>query len=447
MRSPRASASAAERDVSKTRPNSRLLAARVVQQVADKGESLDAALATIGAHPDRGFIQELCYGVCRWYPRLDGIAARLLQRPLKQKDRDVHALILVGLYQLLELGTEAFAAVHETVEATKDLRKPWAQGLVNACLRRAQREQPTLRQYAHTMEVLHYSHPQWLIDRIKADYPDQWQTILNANNERPPMHLRVNARKWTRADYLAQLADAGIDASAIGETDSGIALTTPLGVERLPGFADGAVSVQDGAAQLAALLLDAQPGERVLDACAAPGGKAMHLLERQAGLSGLVMVEQSGARAQRIRENAARLGLDGTLHIADAAAPDSWWDGVPFDRILLDAPCSATGVIRRHPDIRLHRSPQQVADVAALQARLLDALWPLLRPNGKLLYVTCSVLHEENGAQMESFCARHRDAALRPLALDWALARSGGYQILPGQRDFDGFFYAFLEKV
>lgn len=433
--------------MSQARPNSRLLAARVVQQVVDAGASLDSALATIGTHPDRGFVQELAYGVCRWYPRLDGIAAQLLQRPLKRKDRDVHALILVGLYQLLELGTEAFAAVHETVEAAGDLRKPWARGLVNACLRRAGREQPALRQYVETKETLRYSHPQWLIDRIRADYPDRWQAILDANNRRPPMHLRVNARRSTRAGYLQRLAGAGLDATAIAETETGIALAEPVGVERLPGFADGVVSVQDGAAQLAAVLLDTRAGERVLDACAAPGGKAMHILERQPEPGELLMVELSATRAARIGENSARLGLDGRIQVADATTPEVWWDKTPFDRILLDAPCSATGVIRRHPDIRFHRSPQQVADVAALQARLLDALWPLLRPNGKLLYVTCSILHEENGAQLGPFCARHRDAALRPLSLDWALPRSGGYQILPGQRDFDGFFYACLEKT
>jgi 16S rRNA (cytosine967-C5)-methyltransferase len=425
-------------------PLPRLQAALALQQVVDGNRSIDSVLATIPESRDRGLVQELVYGGARWYSQLDAIAARLLAKPLKAKDRDIHMLLIIGLYQLRHLDTQAHAAVHETVEAAA--AKPWARGVLNACLRRAQRESEQLTALIDADVTLRTSHPQWLVDRLRDEYPDRWEQILTANNAHPPLHLRVNLRRVSRSDYLAQLAEAGIDAQALPVSDAGIALERPVAVSALPGFADGLVSVQDGAAQRSAQLLDLAPGQRVLDACAAPGGKAMHILEHQPDLAALLMVEQSRERATRIDDNLRRLGLSGEVRVADATDPDSWWDHQPYQRILLDAPCSATGVIRRHPDIKLHRTAEQVRNAAKLQAKLLDRLWPLLERGGKLLYVTCSVLAEENGHQVDHFLARTGDATAVPLQIPEASPQTSGVQLLPGQLGCDGFYYACLAK-
>jgi 16S rRNA (cytosine967-C5)-methyltransferase len=326
------------------------------------------------------------------------------------------------------------------------LKKNWASGLVNACLRRAQREHEQLYRQADSVTEARFSHPDWLIGKIREHYPGSWQAMLEANNQRPPMHLRVNARQGSRDDYLAELESAGIVADKLDCCTNGIVLGRPVPVTQLPGFSQGRVSVQDGAAQLAATLLDLAPGQRVLDACAAPGGKACHILEHEPALASLEMVENSATRAERIGQNLARLGLTGELHIADASAPDSWWDGTPYQRILLDAPCSATGVIRRHPDIKLHRTPGQISAAVQLQSKILDALWPLLDSGGKLLYVTCSILPEENELQLRRFLSRHDDADEVALNLPWAQRRDPGYQILPGDSGLDGFYYGCIQK-
>ena len=282
------------------------------------------------------------------------------------------------------------------------------------------------------------AHPAWLVQRLQSAYADHWQAILQANNQQAPMTLRVNLRHGSTADYLAQLQATGIAAQAHPSVASAVVLDTPVAVERLPGWASGAVSVQDAAAQLAASLLDAQPGERVLDACAAPGGKAAHILE-QADVT-LWALDNVAARLDLLRDSFTRLALPAAqLRCADAACPEDWWDGQPFDRILLDAPCTATGVIRRHPDIKQLRREHDVAALAAQQARLLDALWPLVKPGGRLLYATCSLLPEENTLQLQQFCTRHADA-------QWQSDQAGSGQILPGEQDMDGFFYAVLDK-
>ena len=426
--------------------NPRLLAVKALRQITENGQPLDAALTALGDSRDRPWLQELLYGVLRHYYLLNAVAGQLLKKPLKDHDYDIHLLILVGLYELAYMETKAHAAVNETVAVTRALKKNWASGLVNACLRRAQREHETLYQQACNDEEARYDHPGWLIRKIRDQYPESWQAILEANNQRPPMHIRVNSRQITRDDYLAQLEAAGMAAEPLECCSDGIALLRAVPVTQLPGFGEGQVSVQDGAAQLAAVLLDLAPGQRVLDACAAPGGKACHILEREPALASLEMVENSAARAERIGQNLARLGLTGELHIADASAPDSWWDGAPYQRILLDAPCSATGVIRRHPDIKLHRTPEQIRSAVQLQAKILDALWPLVDRGGKLLYVTCSILPEENESQIRSFLSRYDDADEVALNLPWTQRRDHGYQILPGSSGLDGFYYGCFEK-
>ena len=429
-------------------PQPRVLAVQALVAVLGDGRTLtqaaDREAARLGDPRDAALMKELCYGTLRFLPRLEAWLVRLLERPLKAADLDVKLLLLLGLYQLAYLRVPAHAAVQQTVEASRALDKSWAAGLVNAVLRRFQRERAEIEAGADGPEA-RYAHPRWFIDQLKADWPEHWQTILTAGNERPPMTLRVNRRRRTRDAYLAELTAAGIGAKACVHSADGLTLDSALDVAVLPGFAEGRCSVQDEGAQLAAGLLDVQDGMRVLDACAAPGGKTCHLLELQPGLS-LQAVEQDGKRAGRIRDNLARLGLEAELKVADAAAPAGWWDGRPFDRILLDAPCSASGVVRRHPDVKARRTPEEVAAAAGLQARLLDALWPLLAPGGKLLYVTCSVFRRENVSRLEAFLAGKPDASALPLDPDWGVAAGPGRQVLTGEGGMDGFYYACVQK-
>lgn len=427
--------------------NPRLSAAQALVRIVDHGQTLDSALDAIDASANKALIQEMLYGVLRWYHRLDALAGSLLKQGLKKRDRDIHMLLLIGLYELIYMDIEDYAAVNETVSATKELGKPWAKGLLNACLRRSQREHETLQQRLNQTDASRHSHPQWFIALVREQYPQHWQPILQANNERPPMHLRVNASVTDREGYLAQLAENGFAAHALEASAVGVSLDKPVNINRLPGFDRGWVSVQDGAAQLAVGLLDIQTGQRVLDACAAPGGKAAHILERHPDMGALLLVEKSSRRGKRIEENFARLGISAAIKFADAARPDTWWDGKPFQRILLDAPCSATGVIRRHPDIKLHRNPQQIVRVASLQAQMLNALWPLLDSGGKLLYVTCSILAVENQELVADFLKKCVDAREVELNLSWAQRRFPGYQILPGTKGMDGFYYACLQKT
>jgi len=426
--------------------NPRAVAALVVRDVLEHGRFLDQALderlAALPVAPTApALIQELAYGTLRWYHQLAGIAALFLAKPLKQKDQDVYTLLLIGLYQLRFTRVAAHAAVTETVAAAEALGKPWAKALINACLRSAQRARARIANEIARSSVLRYSHPAWLIDALQRAYPQRWASILEADNERPPMVLRVNRRRTTAAEYVARLGAAGIAAQHIGDgPDGAVILEKPVPVATLPGFAAGVVSVQDAAAQWAAILLDAQPGERILDACVAPGGKAADIVERQADIE-LVGIDIDAGRLARARENFARLRLSARLIEADAAAPARWWDGKPFDRILVDAPCSATGVIRRHPDIKVRRTPADIAVLTDTQRRLLDGVWPCLRRGGKLLYATCSVLPEENQVQMEAFFARHADAARTPVN-----AGADDWQIVPGERGMDGFYYARAHK-
>jgi len=426
--------------------NIRLVAAKVLARVLQDGQSLTAALdnafPAIDSAKDRAFIQALCYGVCRQYHRLDFILSQLLDKPLK--DADVKALALVGLYQLKFMRVKPHAAVSETVLAAR--KKPWAKSLINAVLRTYLREQEGLEHKADKCQVAALSHPDWLIKQIEQDWPEQALRIFLENNQQPPMVLRVNLSKTSREDYLQLLIGQDIAAEPVSFCPSAIRLDKPVPVDQLPGFAGGLVSVQDTAAQLAAGLLDVQPGHRVLDVCAAPGGKTAHILETQPQLKELVAVDIDEFRMQRVGENLQRLNLQAKRVVGDAANPASWWDGKPFDRVLLDAPCSALGVIRRHPDIKLLRRAEDIGQLQALQKNILQAVWPLLAPGGLLLYATCSILKQENERQVQAFLAEHADAIELPIEADWGVAGVCGRQILTGESAMDGFYYARLSK-
>lgn len=427
--------------------NLRLQAARILCRVLKDGQSLTAALeqalSSVDSAKDKAFIQALCYGVVRQFYRLDFILSRLLAKPLK--DVEIKALALIGIYQLSCMRVKPHAAVSETVTAAPK-RKAWAKPLLNAVLRNYQRQQDDLEKEADKQPVAQVSHPDWLIKQIGRDWHEQAQQILQANNQQAPMVLRVNLARIDRAQYLERLAGLDIAAAAVAECPSAVALEQPVPVEQLPGFAEGWVSVQDTAAQLAAGLLNVEAGQRVLDVCAAPGGKAAHILEMQPQLSELVAVDIDEIRLQRVRDNFQRLNLNAQLIVGDAARPGDWWDGKPFDRILLDAPCSAVGVIRRHPDIKLLRRPDDIAHLQTLQQDILEAIWPLLAAGGVLLYATCSVFKQENERQIEAFLDEHPDAVEWPIEACWGEARKAGRQILTGQAGMDGFYYARIRK-
>lgn len=421
--------------------NSRATAAMALQRVIIDGKNLDHALHNI--QDDKAFIQALCYGVCRYYQQLKFIESQLLGKPLKEKDFLVSALILVGLYQIIYMHTEGYAAVNESVAACEDIKKPWAKKLINAVLRKFTREQDTLLTACTSSDATLYSHPNWLVKRIKQAYPDQWQNILTANNQQAPLTLRVNQQQTSRENYLTCLQHNKFDCKKTRYAPHGITLTTPADVTQLPDFANGTISVQDEAAQLATTLLDLQPGQDVLDACAAPGGKTCHMLETEPSIT-LTAIDNNEKRSQRITENLQRLQLNAKIIVADASEPDTWWNGELFDRILCDAPCSAIGVIRRHPDIKLLRRATDIAALQQTQLKLLTALWPLLNPDGLLLYTTCSILPAENDAVIAAFCEQHSEAKVTSINTDWGIATKQGRQLLPGKTD--GFFYAKLTK-
>lgn len=434
----------------KTDAHPRLLAARIIDDVTNGcslSDRLEPTLKSIQDVRDRAFVQAVCYGVCRFYSRLDIILSHLLQKPMKAKDSDVHALLLVGLYQLMDMRVPSHAAVSETVNAAEKLKKSWARGLINAVLREYLRHQERIAEKIKHDPESEYAHPSWWIEKIQQAWPDHGQAILLANNVHPPMALRVNTRQSTREEYLAVLHEKNLMAKEIPETANGIILESPMSVEALPGFSEGKVSVQDGAAQLAAPLLNLQPGLRVLDACAAPGGKLMHILEIEPNLGALVAVEKEGERVAAIKENLARLRLNAQCICHDVGDVSGWWDGQLFDRILLDAPCSGSGVIRRHPDIKLLRQATDIPKLAEEQLRLLQALWPLLTPHGQLLYVTCSIFPEENEEVLRKFLVTQQDAHEEKIHARWGLSREIGRQILPGMYEMDGFYYACLRKV
>jgi len=430
--------------------NPRLAAAKALAAVLQGKASLNSSLPTQldkVEDRDRGFTQDLAFGTARWQPRLSALAAKLLQKPFKAADADVEALLLVGLYQLLYTRVPAHAAIGETVGCADKLKKPWAKALLNAVLRRAQRESEALLAELEHDPVVRTAHPRWLQKSLKAFWPEQWEAICAANNAHPPMILRVNRRHHSRDAYLQLLTEAGINATPCVYSVDGIVLEAATDVRSLPGFAEGWISVQDEAAQLAADLLDLAPGQRVLDACCAPGGKTCHILEVEKDLAGVVAVDLEAKRLVRVRENLARLGLSAELIAADGRDTATWWDGKPFQRILLDAPCSATGVIRRHPDIKLTRQPDDIAALAVLQGELLDAMWPTLEVGGILLYATCSTLPTENTEVIDAFLARTSGARELDLATTAGIKQPHGRQLLAQEGGHDGFYYAKLIKI
>lgn len=426
----------------------RAAAARTLAQVI-AGQSLNKALPQQldkVAERDRGLLQELCYGSLRQWPRLAAIAAQLLDKPLRSKDQDIQALIILGLYQLSDTRIPDHAAVASTVAATRALSKPWAKGLVNALLRRYQRDSEQL--YSKLDPAADLAHPQWLYQRLLQDWGEQQAKLIMAtNNSRPPMTLRVNLSRISRDNYQHLLQEQGIESEAGAYSDAALYLKQPLDVTALPGFASALVSVQDEAAQLAAQLLAPQAGERILDACAAPGGKTCHALELQPEIQELVALDIDSERLSRVAENLERLGLSATLLAADAAEPPAQLETHSFDRILVDAPCSASGVIRRHPDIKLLRRDRDIEHLAEQQLAILKGLWPLLKPGGRLLYVTCSVLDRENSATIQAFLSQQADAQHCELASNWGQRRDFGIQLLPQDKGPDGLFFAALQKA
>ncbi|EKN3345898.1 16S rRNA (cytosine(967)-C(5))-methyltransferase RsmB [Yersinia ruckeri] len=423
--------------------NLRSIAAKAISQVLDKGQSLSTVLPGLQksiSDKDRALLQELCFGTLRVLPQLEWCIQQLMARPMTGKQRVFHYLIMVGLYQLLYTRIPPHAALAETVEGTVALKRPQLKGLVNGVLRQFQRQQVDLLERAANNES-HYLHPSWLLARIKKAYPDKWQQIIDANNQKPPMWLRVSRLHHSRADYLELMKQAGIEAEPHTEYSDAVRLITPCAVNDLPGFTQGWVTVQDASAQGCVDLLDPQNGEQILDLCAAPGGKTTHILEA-APKSHVLAVDIDEQRLSRVKENLQRLQLHATVTVGDGRAPDKWCGNQLFDRILLDAPCSATGVIRRHPDIKWLRRDSDIAELAQLQSEILEAIWPKLKKDGVMVYATCSILPEENQQQIANFLQRHPEARL----VETGTPAQPGKQNLPHPEDGDGFFYAKLIK-
>ncbi len=424
--------------------NVRAQAAHTLFQVVDKGISLSVALPRYSrdlSPQDKALMQQMCFGVLRYLPSLEFYCQQLLEQPLKGKSRVYQFLLYVGLYQLQHMRVPEHAAVAETVNALKSMRATGLKGLVNAVLRNFQRRQIELEEQAQQIDACKYNHPGWFIKKLQRDYPNEWQTIIENNQQQAPMWLRVNNQLNGRQAYADSLSEKGIEFTLDDQFADAIRLTKAMDVFALPGFADGACSVQDAAAQQAARLLAPQNGERILDACAAPGGKTCHILELAD--ANVVALDADAQRLDRVRENLDRLNMDAELICAQAQDTDSWHNGEQFDRVLLDVPCSATGVIRRHPDIKWLRRGTDIDELAKLQAQILEAIWPLVKSGGVLLYATCSVLSEENQEQIKSFLAHHDDALHVPLH-DADTTDQPGWQMLPGLTD--GFYYAKIIK-
>jgi len=427
----------------------RAIAARTLDAVLHRGRSLKAELAAalpaLADPRDRALVEAICFAVLRQPLRLEAALNEWMPRPLPPRDSELRALLLAGLAQLDPLGLPAHAALDASVEAARLLGRGHQAGLVNALLRRAQRDGLP----AVDPRVSHW--PSWLRGMLRKDWPQHYEAILAQSALAPPMWLRVNRARASREDYLQRLNDAGLAAAAPAGLADALRLDEPHAVAALPGFAEGAASVQDASAQRVADALTAAPGARVLDACAAPGGKSAHLLERDPSLR-LTALDVDAARLQRVRATLARAGFDADgervrLHAADAAELDAWWDGAAFDAVLLDAPCSATGIVRRQPDVVLHRRESDIAALSFVQARLLDALWRTLAPGGVLVYATCSILKAENEDQVRAFLARTADARVEALGPDFGHDREVGRQRLPGEDGGDGFFYARLRRA
>ncbi|VEB95168.1 Ribosomal RNA small subunit methyltransferase B [Cedecea lapagei] len=423
--------------------NLRSLAAQTIEQVVEQGQSLSNVLPAVQqkvSDKDRALLQELCFGVLRTLPQLDWLVGKLMSRPMTGKQRTIHYLIMVGFYQLLYTRIPPHAALAETVEGAIAIKRQAFKGLINGVLRQFQRQQESLMAEAAKHES-RFLHPAWLLQRLKKAYPESWETIVEANNQRPPMWLRVNRQHHTREAWMALLAEAGLEGHAHPKYSDAVRLDSPAPVQALPGFEQGWVTVQDASAQGSVDLLDPQNGDTILDLCAAPGGKTTHILEA-APKAKVMAVDVDAQRLKRVHENLERLGMTAEVKLGDGRFPAQWCADAKFDRILLDAPCSATGVIRRHPDIKWLRRDRDIQELVALQKEILDAIWPHLKSGGTLVYATCSILPDENKEQISAFLGRHADARL----VETGDEKRPGTQNLPAADDGDGFYYAKLIK-
>ena len=423
-------------------------ATKILFSVLYKKNSLDDALSTAfkKESSNKGLIQELCYGTLRHYESLSYLLNQLLKKPFKKDNAELEVLLLLGLYQLRYLHFPPAVSVAETVNAVS---QPWAKGLVNAILRNFLRQQETLLKEIDNSPVALYEHPQWMLSLWQKAFPHHWQSICHANNAHPPMTLRIHLAKMQKTDYLAQLTAKEIAFQDIPFLPSAVALQQPLLVEKLPGFHEGSVSVQDCGAQYTPLLLNLEENLSILDACSAPGGKLSHLLEVAPTSIHVTAIEINADRIERIKENLARLHKDKSVQLiqADILKPATWWNDQLFDRIIAHVPCSATGVIRRHPDIKRLRQEEDIAQLAKTQLNILNTLWSCLKVEGLLLYITCSICPEENDDVIGSFLATHIDATCLPLTqIKEGVALQYGHQLLPGLYPGDGFYYSLLKK-
>ncbi|NLQ17109.1 16S rRNA (cytosine(967)-C(5))-methyltransferase RsmB [Marinomonas sp. M1K-6] len=443
-------------DMSTSQQSARQVAVKVISNILLQQGSLSTQLArhqTEVASDHIPMLKELCFGVCRQYPRLNSIALHLLAHPFEEKDTDLYAVLLLGLYQLTYMNTPDHAAVNETVEACRLLKKDWATKLMNAVLRRYQREADEIVALLEAQPSVEFNMPKWLVKRFNKHWPEHFEQIIEASNTHPPMCIRVNEARVSRETYQAQLVELGINSEEGPFSGSALYLRNAVRVGELPDFEEGFVSVQDEAAQLSAQLLSPKAGEKVLDACAAPGGKTGHLLEKSNHIE-LTAVELEPWRMEKIESNLHRLGYSAQLICADASDLDAWWNGEHFDKILLDVPCTATGVIRRNPDIKINRKPADIDDLVIIQRAILNKVWTTLKPGGFMLYATCSLMPEENEQQIQHFLAHQEDAqevALNSLApdkqIEWGIPVSHGRQLFPNLEGHDGFYYCLLQKL
>lgn len=435
--------------VGKAPSSIRAIAVSVLVQMLNNSGSLTGALQNYKNRDDYPLLQEICFGTCRHFFSLNFILETLLSKPLRNKDKDVKCLMLVGLYQLKHMSLPDYAVINETVSAVSGLKKPWSRGLINGVLRNYLRDKDAIsEQLANSPQHIRFDQPEWFANQLKLDWPEHCQAIMENSNLRPPMTLRVNLSSTTRVESLLALQNENIAAAEGALAGSSIYLEQPTGVDKLPGFADGLLSVQDEASQLIPSLLQLKPGQRVLDTCSAPGGKSCHILETEPELDSLTCLDISESRLKRVNENLSRLKLKAIIKAADARDLEAWWDDKPFDRVLLDAPCSATGVIRRHPDIKLLRQEENIQELHTLQLEILHAIWPTLKPDGLLLYTSCSILAKENSETVLKFLESTDNAKYEGITADWGVECQYGRQLLPANKNgTDGFFFSLLRKT
>lgn len=431
--------------------NTRGVAAQIVREVHFHQRSLTPVLTEYKSklnHQQHAFVQQISFGSLRWFVQLNHILNRYLKKPPRTKDNIIYYLLITAVYQLMYMQKPDFAVVKDSVDQLKPLKKIWAKGLVNAILREISRNIEKLKKELNNASLaIQTAHPEWIISTLNEHWNDeQVSRILHENNQQPPLWLRYNSQKLSLKTLKQSFSESKISYQQFNANYPAICLNKPIPVEDIPGFSSGRLSVQDAAAQFAAYLLDVKTNHKVLDACAAPGGKTAHILELYPDLSYLLAVDISENRLLQIQSNLNRLNLNAHLQVGDTSNINQWWDGTLFDRILLDAPCSATGVIRRHPDIKLLRKQTDIRELCKTQRKMLNALWKTLKPGGKLIYSTCSVFRDENDRQISQFLSEQHQAVENKIELPVGHAMPSGWQILPGEDNLDGFYYASLSK-